>query len=425
MITSTLLYDSQMEIVGVGSAFATGPLLPQTTHLLDQSGPTTAVLPLGPTVVSNITPVRPSTATSSRTALSSTGTGGVPAGWGYRGCYIDYPNARVLPMRLADNPILTPYKCVSSCYQLGYSIASLEYRRECFCGNSIYNGGTLARNQSDCNMSCSGNAMEACGGRNRSSIYSNGSVKMYQSEVVHTSIPTTTTTPAIAPASTPTPTNTTSQTLKMNVTVAAVFGGVAIMIALVYLYWRIRGRTKRPQQISQSARQARRPADRVPSWEDFSEATEEYYAKFDESMMDLREGGRSGLSPQSLHVEHRPSMSDLRKTYEVQLNNLQVYQAGSNSSHKYVVSPRKHLPTSRLAVKEYLGQTTSILKRPETPASTVTAQGTFELEDSQVSNITGNLARAKKGVRFGVNQIREFGRTPVIGHGSDSSDSSR
>lgn len=334
MIISTLIHDSRLVVVGLGSASATGPSFQQTT----------AVLPFGPTVISNITPARPSAAMSNRTALPSTG------------------------------------------------------------------------------MTCAGNGMETCGARNISSTYSNGSVKIDQPGALQTSRPTTTT-PTITPSIsvTPSPTGSTSRTPRVDVAVAAVFAGVAILVALVYLCWRIRSDRRTKLQISQSATQAWTPADRVPSWEGFSKATEKYCAKFDKSTMNFREGNGAGLGPQSLHVEHDPSIPELRKRYELQLNNLQVYQAGSNSSHKYVVSPRRYIPTSRLAVQGHLGQTTSILKRPATPEITEMAQGTIELEDTQVSNITGNLARAKKGVRFGMNQIRVFGRSPFIGSGSDSS----
>lgn len=438
MATSTLFHNSQKLVVGIGSAPATGPWLQQMTYLIDQFGHTTAVLVDQPTVVSTITPAPytaqaqealPFTGTSSQTALSSTVRGGLPSVWEYKGCYIDDPNARVLPMRLPDDPILTAQECVSSCYQLGYSVAGLEYRRECFCGNAIYNGGTIAPSQSDCNLTCAGNAMEVCGARNRLSTYSNREVKIYQPEVVQTSRPATTT-PTVAPS----PTGSTSRTPKLAVTVAAavigVAAGIAIMVALLYLCWRIRNnrQNKSPLQRLQVDAQAWPPADPVPSWEYFLKATEEHYAKYDESTMLSREGGRSGLGPRSTHVEHRPGIPELRERYELQLNNQRMYRAGSKSSDMYAAPPSGYSPPTRLAVQGHVCQPTSILKRPTTPGITNMAQGTLELEDRQVPRdlpATGNLARAKKGVRFGVSQIREFGRSPFIGHGGDSSVSSR
>lgn len=417
-----------MVVVAIGSAPTQ-----QTTYLIDQFGDTITLFPVPPTVVSTVTPTpytaqaqeaHASTVTSNRTAPYSTVTGGLPSGWEYKGCFIDNTNARVLPLQLPDNPNLTPQECVSSCYQLDYSVAGLEYSRECFCGNAIYNGGTLAPSQSDCNMTCTGNAMEVCGAHNRASTYSNASLRINQPKVVlgvQTSGPTTTT-PTLAPS----PTGSTSQTPKVAVTVAAVIAamaGVAVMIVLVYLCWRIRNdrRTKSPRQMSQITAQSWPPADPVPSWEDSLKATEGYYAKVDES-------NRSGRGPQSIHAEHRPSIPESREGDELQLSNLPIYQAGSNPSDKYVASPTRYSPTARLALQRHLGQPKSILKRPATPTTTNMAQGTFGLEDQEVRGdvpATGNLARAKKVVRFGVNQIREFGRSPFIGYGSDSSVSSR
>ena len=434
MVTSTLIHNSQMVVVGIGSAPTTGPWLQQSTYLLDQFGHTTAVLPHQPTVVLTVTPTpytaqvqnaRPSTATSNRTTLPSTVTDGLPSGWEYKGCFVDKTDARVLPLRLPDDPELTAQECVSSCYQLGYSVAGLEYRRECFCGNAIYNGGTLAPWQTDCNMTCTGDAMQVCGALNRSSTYSNATLKVYQPEVMlgaqtsSTTMATPTTAPTIAPTIAPSRAGSISHTPKVNVNVAAgVVGvaGVAIMIALVYLCWRIRRnrRTKSPRQVSQNTAQAWSPAGPVPSWEDFLKATEGYYAKVDES-------NRFGLGPQSVHVEHHPTIPELREVYEWQLNNHQLHQAGSEN---HTEPPTRYSPTTRLALQGHLGQPTSILKRPSTPRIRDVAQGTFELEDREAPRevpATGNLARAKKGVRFGVNQIREFGRTPFIGSGSDSS----
>lgn len=416
MASSTSIGNSQSYIVDQ-----------QTTYFLDQFGHTTAVLPRLPTYVLIVTPTpytaqaqeaRASTATSNESALSSTVTGGLPSEWEYKGCLIDNTDARVLPLQLPDDPELTAQKCVSSCYQLGYSVAGLEYRRECFCGNGIYNGGTLATWQTDCNMTCTGNAMQVCGDHNRLSTYSNASLQIYQPKVVLGAQTSgiTTATPTIAPSRT----GPTSQTPKVNVTIAAVIGvagGVAIMLALVYLFWRIRSnrRTKGPSQTSENTAQAWPPAGPVPSWEDFLKATEEYYAKVNKS-------NHSALGPQRIHVELRPSIPELREMYELEFNRQRMYQAGSNSSEKYVPPPKKEYPpTTKLALQGHLGQPTSILKRPATPEITNVAQGTFELEDRQISNTTENLVRAKKGVRFGVNQIREFGRTPFIGSGSDSS----
>ena len=125
--------------------------------------------------------------TSSAPATSTSTASGLPSGWAYKGCYIDNANGRVLPFQLPDNSTLTVEFCVQSCYQLGYSVAGMEYSTQCFCGNAIYSGGTLASSDTDCNMACGGNAKEKCGAGNRLSTYSNGTITTYQPAVAQTS----------------------------------------------------------------------------------------------------------------------------------------------------------------------------------------------------------------------------------------------
>jgi len=68
---------------------------------------------------------------------------------------------------------------------------------ECYCGNAVANANVLATD-GGCNMECTGNATEICGGSNRINIYSysNGGV------VTSTTTPTTAapTTSSTAPA---------------------------------------------------------------------------------------------------------------------------------------------------------------------------------------------------------------------------------
>ena len=423
MLTSTIYSDSQLVVVDIGSVPATRPLLQQTTNLIDQSEHTTAVLAQTdqPTGGSTIAPV-PHTA-QAQTALPTTAAGGLPLGWMYKGCYTDNIGARVLPTLLPwqqpNNSNLTIQSCIRVCDQLGYSITGLEHFNQCFCGNAIYNGGTLAPSKSDCDLPCTGNATEVCGGYNRLSIYSYEAVASFKSAAVQTSRPTTT-----APTATPVPTDATARTPKPAVIVAAavvgLVAGIAIAVALVYLHQRIRNKRLRAKsllQASQVSSQAWPPAESVPSWDDFVKQTEGYYARFDESTTLSNEGNGSGLGLKSTQVGHRPSIPELRERYE-QLNQ-QVSQARSGSSDTYIALPAGYSPPARAPVQGHLGQPTSILKRSAPPGIANMARNTFELEERQGSRGTRNLALAKKGVRFGVDQIREFGRSPFLGRGSD------
>ncbi|ETN45954.1 uncharacterized protein HMPREF1541_00136 [Cyphellophora europaea CBS 101466] len=116
--------------------------------------------------------------TSSSTAPATTPTSAaqLPGNWTYRGCYIDNANGRILMNELPDNDALTIENCVQTCASQGMTVVGLEYSKQCFCGSSIINAGTLANADSDCAMTCSGNSSEVCGGSNRMSIFATGNM---------------------------------------------------------------------------------------------------------------------------------------------------------------------------------------------------------------------------------------------------------
>lgn len=426
MGTSTIYSNSQLVVIDIGSVAATAPWLGQTTYLIDKSGHTTAVLAQTDQPTQGVTLKPVPYTTQVQTALPSTTAGDLPSGWTYRGCYIDYPHSRVLPVEQPGNTKLTVQSCVSTCYQLGYSVSSLGSSTQCFCGNGIHNGGTLAPSDSDCNLPCSGNAKEVCGAGNRQSVYSNATLTSIQPAAVQTSRPTTT-----APSIAQSPTGATSRT-PIAVTVAAavigVLAGIAIVVALVY-YLRRRMRSTRPRtkslpQISQDTAHSWPPADQVPSWEVFVRATEEYYARFGECATHFSEGKGLGLGLGRNQAVSRPSIPELREKYErLQLNSQITAQARSKSSNTYDTLPAGYSPPTKAPVQAHLGQPTSILKHPAPTEIANMAHGMLETEDERGArgiSATRNLALAKKGVRFGVNQIREFGRSPFMGHGSES-----
>lgn len=112
---------------------------------------------------------------------------------------------------------MTVAGCISACKAAGYSLAGTEYSSECCkltsswmshlwkcfcanvptdCDNNIQNGGAPA--SSGCNMLCSGNQSEICGGSSRLSLYSLDGVVPRG--------PTSTSSAATSTASTPAPT---------------------------------------------------------------------------------------------------------------------------------------------------------------------------------------------------------------------------
>lgn len=69
--------------------------------------------------------------------------------------------------------------CQTLCSRLGYSLAGTEYAGECFCGNRL---NALAQQISDdlCNMACTGDASQVCGGPNAVSLYWDGTGAPFQ-----------------------------------------------------------------------------------------------------------------------------------------------------------------------------------------------------------------------------------------------------
>ena len=81
----------------------------------------------------------------------------------------DNAGGRTLPF-LAAVSSNTIESCTSACSDAGYDLAGTEYSAECWCGNSIEAGGAPAP-ASECNMVCSGNPSQYCGGPNRLNLY--------------------------------------------------------------------------------------------------------------------------------------------------------------------------------------------------------------------------------------------------------------
>ncbi|KAK2592716.1 hypothetical protein QQS21_009591 [Conoideocrella luteorostrata] len=88
--------------------------------------------------------------------------------WLNLGCYSDATNSRTLAksINIAGN---TNKKCQDACADAGYKYAGTEFGSQCFCGNSIDNGGASIA-QNTCNKPCAGDATTNCGGPNALSI---------------------------------------------------------------------------------------------------------------------------------------------------------------------------------------------------------------------------------------------------------------
>ena len=231
--------------------------------------------------------------------------------------------------------------------------------------------------------------------------------------------PTTT-----APPSAQHPTSASPQTPRNVIVPAAVIGvlaGIAIVVALVF-YTRRRIRlerlkTKRLLQTSQDTAEEWTPVCELPTWDMFVKGTQEYHMRSEESAMDFREGNGFGLGIERNQVVSWPSMPEGREKYE------QLSRVRSSSSNTYDQWPSGYPIPAKSPAQANVGQPTSILKRPAPNGIANSAQGMVGNEDERGPrgiSATRNIALAKKGVRFGVNQIREFSRSPFIGHGSEA-----
>ncbi|KAF2758511.1 heme peroxidase [Pseudovirgaria hyperparasitica] len=87
----------------------------------------------------------------------------------YQGCYIDSVSGRALNGSATnDHLTLTLANCATFCSE--YSFYGLEYTYQCFCGNTL---NSVLAPEYDCNMPCSGDDKEICGGPDRLSVYQN------------------------------------------------------------------------------------------------------------------------------------------------------------------------------------------------------------------------------------------------------------
>ncbi|KAM5541687.1 hypothetical protein V8D89_004668 [Ganoderma adspersum] len=164
-----------------------------------------------PSTLASSSAVHTTSARSASTASSSVATSaaaqpsssGVPAGWTGAGCVSDNA-ARALTGYSFANDQMTVASCVSACASKGYSMAGLEYGRECYCGNSLANGQGKTLASSNCNMACAGDKASTCGGSWALNTFSKAaSVRVVSSSVAAS-------TSAAPPSATAAPSNATA-----------------------------------------------------------------------------------------------------------------------------------------------------------------------------------------------------------------------
>ncbi len=91
---------------------------------------------------------------------------GVAAGAGYVGCYRDTGDRDIGPETFAHGAMTTE-RCLAHCAGKGFAYAATQFANHCFCGNAYGRFGTAT----NCDMKCSGNVAQICGGSWANSVY--------------------------------------------------------------------------------------------------------------------------------------------------------------------------------------------------------------------------------------------------------------
>jgi WSC domain-containing protein len=85
----------------------------------------------------------------------------------FLGCFKDQQPQRDVGGLSVRSDSLTTGQCVATCRFSGFRYAGTQYGSYCFCGNSYGRSGAA----NNCNVPCSGNRAETCGGAYPNSIY--------------------------------------------------------------------------------------------------------------------------------------------------------------------------------------------------------------------------------------------------------------
>lgn len=93
-----------------------------------------------------------------------------PGRTGFIGCFKDPNSPYDLDGHLERSSQNTPQRCVEICRAKGFAYAGVQYGQSCLCGNSYGKFGTA----DNCNMKCTGDSSQICGGYNSNSVYGTG-----------------------------------------------------------------------------------------------------------------------------------------------------------------------------------------------------------------------------------------------------------
>lgn len=99
----------------------------------------------------------------------------LPNGWASQGCWTDVQGRTIGAAGYASATAMTAESCISFCETRGFAYAGVEYSSECFCGNTLAPAAAQVA-ASACNMPCSGDALQPCGGGGRLNLFHSAAV---------------------------------------------------------------------------------------------------------------------------------------------------------------------------------------------------------------------------------------------------------
>lgn len=121
------------------------------------------------TLAQNLTSTSSTTTSAAQTVTPTAGA--VTNGWAYLGCANETTPRALSGASYSSNTAMTVESCQAFCSSSSnnYGLAGVEYGSECYCGNGLQSYSSVGYD--GCNMACTGNKTELCGGPSRLSVY--------------------------------------------------------------------------------------------------------------------------------------------------------------------------------------------------------------------------------------------------------------
>ena len=99
----------------------------------------------------------------------------LPTPWMSLGCWDDVPGRTISAASYSNATTMTIESCINYCGTRGFRYTGVEYSVECFCGSDLAKTALQVAAEY-CNMACSGNATQPCGGPGRLNLFQNPSI---------------------------------------------------------------------------------------------------------------------------------------------------------------------------------------------------------------------------------------------------------